>query len=550
MSDRRIGALGRVDAAAAWVAELRGWRRAGFGTIAGAIGALAFAPYDLWPLMFVSFCGLVWLLDGAYAQSPGWSARIRAAAACGFFYGFGYFLANFYWLAEAFLVEPERHGWLIPFILPGFAAWMALYFVGATVFAILLWGQGAIRVFALAAGFGLFEYIRGHLFTGQPWNLLGYALTPNLPMMQLAALFGVYGLTVLAALLFASPAACFAPPGSGLRGRRSAAALTLSLLLLLGLGAAWGAWRLETTPVPTTDTTVRIVQISVDQADKWKPENAGPIFQDYLRLSESEKDGVGLDQIDLLVWPETAVPVVLENEPEGLATIGDMLPAGTSLLVGSIRMVYEEGPHGADRHVYNGLLAVGDDGRILDSYDKIHLVPFGEFLPFQDFMERLGIMQLTGIRGGFTAGEGPRRLDVGGAPPLMPLICYEVLFPDEVNDRGRGAEWMLNITNDAWFGRSVGPYQHFHQARVRAVEQGLPLLRAANTGISAMIDPMGRILGELGLGKKGVIDAALPGKLSATLFKRFERPLEILLWLLAVIGCIAPKLYQLNNKLE
>ncbi len=550
MSDRRIGAFGRVDAAAAWVAALRGWRRAGFGTIAGAIGALAFAPYDLWPLMFVSFGALVWLLDGAYAQSPGWSARIRAAAACGFFYGFGYFLANFYWLAEAFLVEPERHGWLIPFILPGFAAWMALYFVGATVFAILLWGQGAIRVFALAAGFGLFEYIRGHLFTGQPWNLLGYALTPNLPMMQLAALFGVYGLTVLAALLFASPAACFAPPGSGLRGRRSAAALTLSLLLLLGIGAAWGAWRLETTPVPTTDTTVRIVQISVDQADKWKPENAGPIFQDYLRLSESEKDGVGLDQIDLLVWPETAVPVVLENEPEGLATIGDMLPAGTSLLVGSIRMVYEEGPHGADRHVYNGLLAVGDDGRILDSYDKIHLVPFGEFLPFQDFMERLGIMQLTGIRGGFTAGEGPRRLDVGGAPPLMPLICYEVLFPDEVNDRGRGAEWMLNITNDAWFGRSVGPYQHFHQARVRAVEQGLPLLRAANTGISAMIDPMGRILGELGLGEKGVIDAALPGKLSATLFKRFERPLEILLWLLAVIGCIAPKLYQLNNKLE
>ncbi|XSG81573.1 MAG: apolipoprotein N-acyltransferase [Methyloligella sp. ZOD6] len=542
--------LTRLDATAGWVAGLRRWKRAGFATLAGAVGALAFAPYDLWPILFLSLGALVWLMDGSYAVYPGWNERIRSAASAGFFYGFGFFLANFYWIAEAFLVEPERHGWLIPLILPGFAAWMALYFVGACVFAILLWGRGPTRVFALAAGFGLFEFIRGHLFTGQPWNLLGYALTTNLPMMQLAALFGVYGLTVLAAMVFAAPAACFAPAGSGLRGRRKAAVLTLFLLLLLGLGTGWGARRLETTPVANTDTQLRIVQTSVDQADKWKPGNADGIFQDYLRLSETEKDGVGLDQIDLLIWPETAVPVVLENEPEALATIGDMLPDGTALLVGSIRMQYEDGPDGTTRNFYNGLLAIGSGGQLLDSYNKIHLVPFGEFLPYQGFMERLGIMQLTGIRGGFTEGHEPRRLDVPGVPVLMPLICYEVLFPDEVNTRGREAKWMLNITNDAWFGRSVGPYQHFHQARVRAVEQGLPLVRAANTGISAVVDPMGRILGELGLEKKGVVDAALPRHFRATLFTKFERLIEICLWLLAVTGCFVPRVYQLTGKLR
>ncbi|ODA66369.1 Apolipoprotein N-acyltransferase [Methyloligella halotolerans] len=540
----------RLDGLAGWVAALRGWPRAGFGIVAGAVGALAFAPYDLWPFLFLSFGALVWMLDGSYAAYPTVQGRIRSAAAGGFYYGFGFFLANFYWLAEAFLVEPERHGWLIPFILPGFASWMALYFAGATVFAILLWGRGAARVCALAAGFGLFEFIRGHLFTGQPWNLLGYALTPNLPMMQLASLFGIYGLTVLAALLFASPAACFAPAGSHLRGRGSAAALAACLLLLLATGAGWGAWRLQNTPVASTGTKVRIVQASIDQAEKWKPGNADQIFEEYLRLSKTVKDGVGLDQVDLVVWPETAIPVVLENEPQALAIIGDMLPEGGALLAGSIRMVYDDAPNGSSRNVYNGLLAIGHDGRVIDSYDKIHLVPFGEYLPFQSFMESLGIMQMTGIRGGFTAGRGPRRLDLPGLPPLMPLICYEVLFPDEVNAHGRGAAWMLNITNDAWFGRSVGPYQHFHQARVRAVEQGLPLVRAANTGISAVIDPMGRILGELELEKKGVVDATLPGHFPATFFGRYERRIEIVLWLLAVIGCILPRMRQLNNKLE
>lgn len=251
------------------------------------------------------------------------------------------------------------------------------------------------------------------------------------------------------------------------------------------------------------------------------------------------------------------MPFLLADSPEALAVIAEALPEGTSLVVGSARLVEERDQTGAltATRIYNSLLVVDDKGRVLGGYDKIHLVPFGEYLPFQDFMESMGVMQLTGVRGGFSAGTGPRRLAVPGAPPAIPLICYEIIFPDEVADisplrnptpiENRAADiserpgWMLNVTNDAWFGTSAGPYQHFQQARVRAVEQGLPLVRAANTGISAMIDPYGRILAEIGLGEKGVIDSELPKAGPQTLFVRFGSGLEIAVLLLAFSGWIA-----------
>ena len=186
--------------------------------------------------------------------------------------------------------------------------------------------------------------------------------------------------------------------------------------------------------------------------------------------------------------------------------------------------------------IYNSLLAISDKGEVLDGYDKIHLVPFGEYLPFQDFMESLGIFQMTGVRGGFSAGTGSRLLSVPGAPPARPLICYEIIFPDEVMDKSQRPGWLLNVTNDAWFGGSAGPYQHFHQAQLRAVEQGLPVVRAANTGISAIIDPYGRVLGELGLKKEGVVDGLLPEALPTTKFVTWERWIEIAVLVFALLG--------------
>ena len=398
--------------------------------------------------------------------------------------------------------------------------------------------------FALAIAFGLVEFARGHVLTGLPWNLLGYALLGTLPFMQLAALLGVYALSLIAVLLFASPASFFAPAGSGLAVRWPSAALAALMLAALGLGYVWGEQRLASAEVADTGVRVRIVQANVDQADKWRPENSEEIFTSYLDLTRSG----GLDAIDLVVWPETAVPFLLADAPDALALIGDVLPQEISLLVGSARLVEEGDAQGglAARRIYNSLLVVDDKGAVLDAYDKRHLVPFGEYLPFQDFLESLGFMQMTGVRGGFSEGAGSLLLNVPGAPQARPLICYEIIFPDEIASRTERPGWLLNLTNDAWFGSSAGPYQHFHQARVRAVEQGLPLVRGANTGISAEVDPYGRILAEIGLGESGVADANLPHAIAPTLFVQFGSILETSLLALAFACWLACRVRPLR----
>ena len=533
--------LAPVQAAADWVATLKGWKRALLAAFAGAISVLAFAPLHVWPVLFLSFGLLVWLLDGCHAGHARLGTLLRCAALIGFWFGFGYFLTGLYWTAEAFLVEPWRHGWLIPFAMTGLAGGMALFYAAAAALAAILWRPGAARVFAAAIAFGLAEFARGHVLTGLPWNLVGYGLAATLPMMQAASIFGVYALSLLALLLFASLFAIWAPQGSGLARPINTAVVALLFSVALAAGAMWGNARLANAGAATTGVRLRIVQANVDQANKWRPENSAEIFNTYLDLTKSGGGAQGLDGITLVVWPETAVPFLLADSSEALHEIGDVLPEGTSLLVGSARVVAERDADGrlATERVYNSLIVVSDKGEILGSYDKVHLVPFGEYLPFQDFMESLGFLQLTGIRGGFSAGTGSRLLPIPGAPPARPLICYEIIFPDEVADNSQRPGWFLNVTNDAWFGTSAGPYQHFHQAQLRAVEQGLPVVRAANTGISAIIDPYGRVPGELGLKQEGVVDGLLPEALPTTKFVMWGRWIELAVLSLALVGYLA-----------
>jgi apolipoprotein N-acyltransferase len=529
---------------AAWVAGLRGAGRALFATLLGALSVLAFAPIHAWPVLFLTLGALVWLLDGCHRQHESLAERLKCAGFLGFCFGFGYFLAGLYWVAEAFLVEPWRHGWLLPFVVTALPGGMALFFAAASALAMLLWLPGAGRVLALAIALGLAEFARGHVLTGLPWNLLGYGLLGTLPLMQLAALFGVYALSLFAVLLFASPAAITAPAGTRLAGGRGTTALAALCVVLLALGYAWGERRLAAAPHEATGVRLRIVQANVDQAEKWRPENAAEIFTDYLHLTKS----AGLDDIDVVIWPETAVPFLLADAEDALTAIGAALPEGVSLVVGSARLIEERNEQGeldASR-VYNSVLVVDERGSVVDSYDKIHLVPFGEFLPFQDFLESLGVMQLTGVRGGFTAGAGPRPLTIAGAPPARALICYEIIFPDEIAAAGARPGWLINITNDAWFGSSAGPYQHFHQAQVRAIEQGLPVARAANTGISAVIDSYGRVLAEIGLGEKGVLDADLPKAGPSTLFVQLGMVLDIGALLLALLGWLTCRAWPLR----
>ncbi len=533
--------LSAIEAPANFVAGLAGARRAVTAILAGAISALAFAPFGLWPILFLTFGVLVWLLDGSYAANRMRGARLKAAAFTGFWFGFGYFFVSLYWVAEAFLVEPERHAWLLPLVMTAMPGGMALFFAAACALAILLWRPGGARALALAIGFALAEYARGHVLTGLPWNLLGYGLIENAGLMQLASLFGVYALSLIAVLVFASPACIVTQTGSRLAAPKSAAAMAALLLILLAFGYVWGERRLANAGVATTDIRLRIVQANIDQANKWRPENAAPIFNEYIELSKSAGGTRGLQGVNLVIWPETAVPFLLADSPDALAAIGELLPEGAALIVGSARLIETRDESGAidERRVYNSLLVIDDNAKLVSVYDKIHLVPFGEYLPFQDFLESLGFMQMTGVRGGFSAGSGPRILTVPRAPQASPLICYEIIFPDAIMAPGGRTGWLLNITNDAWFGTSAGPYQHFQQARIRAVEQGLPLVRAANTGISAIVDPYGRVIAKLGLGERGVVDGLLPRALQPTIFVRHGRTVELVVLALALMSWFA-----------
>jgi apolipoprotein N-acyltransferase len=333
--------------------------------------------------------------------------------------------------------------------------------------------------------------------------------------MQSAALLGVYTLSLVAVVVFAAPAVLWVDVvGGKLASRWRAAGLAIAAVPILGL-AVWGGLRLATPdPAPVADVRIRIVQPSVVQREKWQPENQERIFLDHLQLSTQSSTGAAdaAAGVDLIVWPEAAMPFLPLNAPSALEAIGRMLPNGTHLAAGALR-VTEPDPGGPERRrrVFNSLMIFGEGGRLVSLYDKIHLVPFGEYLPLQSMLEAFGLEQLTRIRGGFDTGVAPRSLlSIPGLPPAGPLICYEAIFPDEIMGRQRPA-FLLNVTNDGWFGNTTGPHQHLHQARVRAVEQGLPMLRAANNGISAVVDAKGRVLGRLGLDVRGVIDSNLPG---------------------------------------
>jgi apolipoprotein N-acyltransferase len=492
-----------------------GWKRAAIALIAGALSSLAMAPFSAWPVLFLTFPVMVWLIDGAGAGR--WRG-VPAAAMAGWWFGLGYFVPGLDWIGYAFLVDASTFAWLMPFAVLGLPAYLALFTAFGFALARLIWTRDASRVIALAASLTIAEWLRGHVLTGFPWNAFGYALTEPLALAQTASLIGLWGLTFLSVAIFASPAALI--DGSS-RGRRPwiAPAIALALLVLMGI---FGGIRLALQPTTmVAKVKLRIMQPNLRQDVRFNYAAKAEVMQKYLTLSDraSGPQSTGVRDASILIWPESAFPFFLTREADAMAQIAELLPKGTVLITGSVRAP-DVPPGTRITRAYNSIYAIDHDGSVLSVYDKLHLVPFGEYLPFQDWMEKLGFVQLTKVQGGFIAGTRRRTMEIPNAPRALPLICYEAVFPGDVASRDDRAGWIVNLTNDGWFGISTGPYQHLQQARLRAIEEGLPVVRAANTGISAVIDPLGRIVARLGLGVEGVLDASLPSAIAPTIYAR------------------------------
>ncbi|MBZ9938895.1 apolipoprotein N-acyltransferase [Mesorhizobium sp. BR1-1-16] len=512
---RRAGLSALADAVLlSW-----GWRRALIAVGAGALSALALPPFGLFPILFLTMPVLVLLLDGA-TSPPGAGAvrRLVPAFRTGWMFGFGYFLGGLWWIGAAFLAESGAGVvFLMPFAVLLLPAGLALFWGLATALARIVWPEGWRRVVLLAVVLAVAEWLRGHILTGFPWNAFGYTLMPMPLMMQGAALVGLWGMTLLAFLVFMAPVLLIGERTGG-AGRRIAFLVILALFLGdLGYGAA----RLALSDEPMVPgVKLRLVQPVLAQDEKWSPGRDSAVLQRYLSLSSQGMTEDGASPFSILIWPETALPFFLTDQPNALAAIGAMLPKGTTLITGAARSEPGADPDAAGR-VFNSIYVIGDDGVIRDAYDKVHLVPFGEYLPFDGLLSRLGLHEMVALPGGFDAGRRLRTLPVEGAPSFGPLICYEIIFPGAATDRRLRPRWLVNVTNDGWFGNTPGPHQHLQQAVVRAVEEGLPLARAANTGISAIVDPYGRIIAALALENEGVVDGPLPEALASTPYERF-----------------------------
>ncbi len=521
-----------------------GWRRWLIAFIAGALSALAMAPFSFWPVLFLTFPTLVWLIDGTGA-GRWWG--ITAAAATGWWFGFGYFLAGFYWIGYAFLVDAATFGWLLPVAVMGLPAGLAIFTAFGVALARVLWTRGAMRVLSLGVALTATEWLRGHVLTGFPWNAFGYALTAPLVLAQGAALIGIWGLTFIAVVVCASPATLI-DDRTETRWPRLPLALGLAILAAM---AGFGAVRLARTPTRFVDgVELRIMQPNLQQDVKFNYAAKQKVMDLYVALSNraSGREPSGAGDATILIWPESAFPFFLTREPDALAQITQLLGRNTVLITGAVRLGEPVNP--ANPTVYNSIYVIDHDGSIASIYDKVHLVPFGEYLPFQDFLESLGLQQLTKLSGGFFAGDRRRPIAVPGAPPALPLICYEAIFPDELIAKGRRPGWMVNVTNDGWFGISTGPFQHLQQARVRAIEQGLPLVRAANTGISAVIDPLGRIIASLPLGSEGVLDARLPRSIGSPVYARVGDVPAAVIVAIALLAIIRRRLQPNTSKSE
>lgn len=466
----------------------------------GLLSALSFAPLFLWPLAAVAFCGLVWLLDT--------SRRHREAAGLGWTFGFAHFAAGLYWLALAFGFQADMPQWAGLLAVVFLSACLAVYPALALWLASKLWSPSPARITLFAAAWAGAEWMRGHLLSGFPWNMIAQVWADTPLLLQSARLIGAYGLSLATVAVFAA----FALLADGTRSsRRAMLAASVTALILVGDGAL----RLAGAPGDARQSLrVHLVQANIRQDIKWDPARQLDILQTYERMTaEALRDG----KPAVVVWPETAVQYDVEGDGVTRFRIARLLLPDSRIILGAVGHSY--GPDRSWIGARNSLLVVGASGDVQAVYDKSVLVPFGEYLPASGLLRQIGLTSVAAGSTRFLAGQGPVTLATG-LPPFSPLICYEIIFPGGVAEPGSRPAWLLNISNDAWFGMSSGPHQHFAQARLRAVEEGLPVVRSTPTGVSGIIDAYGRVRASAGLGEQVVLTGELPPPLPATLYSQ------------------------------
>jgi apolipoprotein N-acyltransferase len=485
----------------------------------GVLAATAFPPVHWVVFLVPAFVVLFWLVDAA--------PTFRRALWVGWLFGIGHFAAGFYWVGHAFMVDPMRYGWMAPFAVLGLAMGLALFSGFVALASKYLFKQINLNAYGRAAIFAVIwisvEWLRGWVLTGFPWNQIGTAWANTDIIMQFASVAGVLGLGLVTMLVALLPA--------GLVYRNEPKNQNFKFLPIVGFVllicvSGFGGFRLSNAEQSVMETVkLRLVQPNIPQHLKWKPNLRLGHVRSLVRLSvQPSKVGAAPSHI---IWPETAVPYDLQNDPNLLSALGKITPPDGALITGAPR---SSGSKSQVSQHWNSLLVLQSGGAVTAIYDKMHLVPFGEYVPWRSVLR---LTKLTAGRTDFSVGETPRTINISGLPAFAPLICYEAIFSNEVRSIRVHPRWLLNITNDAWFGQSSAPYQHFAAVRFRAVEMGLPLARVANTGISAMIDPYGRVVAQLALGRQGVLDVSLPKPLkNQTIYRRFGDSIVVILMII------------------
>jgi apolipoprotein N-acyltransferase len=485
--------------------------------VLGALSGLAMPPVDAW-----------WILGITIPLFLKFFQTERSLFVQGWLFGFGYFIAVLHWIGFAFFVDAKVDLWMMPFSVGGLAGVLAIYWglVAWATHKLVQRGFAVWLVFPLTLSIA--EWLRGILFTGFPWAVPGLAADGMGGVAQLAAFIGMNGLTLVILLWAAMPFAYFA-------GYKKIAGV---VLLTLPLAWSFGEWRLAQNPTQfVAGVGVRLVQPNISQSDKWRGDNARAIFDQLLALSaKPPENGI---EVTHIIWPESAVPFLIDESPEGKAELRAMLGGKKVLLTGAVRRSSPRPINDVEPEYFTSVLVFDGNAQVVASYDKWHLVPGGEYLPLAWLLEPLGFRKVVSLPESFTAGRGPEAILIPGAGRALPQICYEAIFPESITDSVHRPDWIVNVTNDGWFGNSAGPYQHLAQLRLRAVEQGLPAMRAANTGISAVIDPVGRYLETIVLGTENTRDSSLPKKLQSTVYSVFgDFSFLALLLLAASLGII------------